>query len=917
ERSALQASNLGPGVVAVFATPEWAPTLELALGLHPDTRQVLVVHGSAPLDRSWEALARRDLAAYEQRVEVRHLARLPLDRLLEEVARLPEGTVILIGSVLSDGEGRSVGAISAVERMSQVSPRPIYGLFEPLLGHGIVGGRLLAPRAHGEKAAELALRILGGESLAPGDSADNVGSAYMFDARQLARLGIPETTLPAGSVVRFREPSLWNLYGWPFIAGLWVVAVETALIAGLLIERRRRHTAQRALAARLHFEHLLADLTATFARVRPADVEPAIDVALAMVVDVLDVDRAALAEFAPDGRSIRLTHRQRRPGVAPISSNITIQQYPWTVARMLRGECVTFARVDDLPAEADTDRHMFRAIGTRSFASVPLRVTGRIVGALRVATTRSERVWSAEFLQQLELLSEILGNALASNRAEADRREQENRFRTMADAAPVMIWMSGIDAKRDFFNKRWLEFTGRPLEDERGTGWIGGVHHDDVEQCLDAYVAACNERRNFRLEYRLKRHDGEYRSILDTGVARRTADDVFVGYVGSSVDVTEIRAAHRAVLDSSALSAAMLESLHGRVAALDARGVIVAVNQAWTNAAKDIAGLARTAVGDNYLDVCRSAAGDADGERARAAIEDVLAGRLASARVEYACPGFADARWFEMIAEPLKRPKGGVLISHVDITERRRVEEEARLQRDELARALRLTTMGELAASLSHEMNQPLTAILTSAQAARRVLDTPDPERREIIRAAVDYIIEDSKRAAQVIRRLRALFSKEHGERKPIDINEIIMDVVGLVRGDSVRRRVAMRFELAEGLPVISGDVVQLQQVMLNLIMNAMEATALADEPREVVITTLQAEPGLLRLSVRDSGIGVEAAQLEKIFEPFVSTKSDGLGMGLSISRSIVQAHGGRIWATRNADRGLTVQVEVPCEEQV
>jgi two-component system sensor kinase FixL len=110
---------------------------------------------------------------------------------------------------------------------------------------------------------------------------------------------------------------------------------------------------------------------------------------------------------------------------------------------------------------------------------------------------------------------------------------------------------------------------------------------------------------------------------------------------------------------------------------------------------------------------------------------------------------------------------------------------------------------------------------------------------------------------------------------------------------------------------------VQLQQVVLNLIMNAMEATALADEPREVVITTLQAEPGLLRLSVRDSGIGVEAAQLEKIFEPFVSTKSDGLGMGLSISRSIVQAHGGRIWATRNADRGLTVQVEVPCEEQV
>ena len=909
-------SALGPGAVAVSATPDWAATLELALRLHPDTRRVVVVHGAGPLDRAWEAQARRNLAVYEPRIEVRHLAGLPLDTLLAEVSGLPAGTVILVGSVISDGIGRTVGAISAVERMASVSARPIYGLFEPLLGHGIVGGRLLTPSAHGVKAAELALRILSGESLGPGDSADNVGSAYMFDARQLTRLGISETALPPGSVVRFREPSLWKLYGWPLVAGLWVVAVETALIGGLLIERRRRHAAQRALAARLRFEHLLANLTAAFASLRPADVEATIDAALARVVDVLDIDRAGVAEFAPDG-SIRFTHSQRRPGLTPISPSIALNEYPWTVARMRQGESVMFARVDDLPADAETDRQMFRRVGTRSFASVPLRVAGTVVGALRVASTRSERAWSAEFVQQLELLSEIFGNAFAAHRAEADHREQENRFRMMADAAPVMIWMAGTDSHHDFFNTRWLEFTGRPLEDELGTGWLAGVHRDDVDQCLEGYVAAFNERRPFRVEYRLRRHDGEYRSILDTGVARRTADDVFGGYVGSCVDVTEVRAAHRAVLDSSALSAAMLESLHGRVAALDARGVIVAVNHAWIDAADGISGLARTTVGDNYLDVCRSAAGNPDGHRALAAIEDVLAGRLASARVEYVCPGVDDARWFEMIVEPLKRPAGGVLIAHVEITERRRVEEEARLQRDELARALRLTTMGELAASLSHEMNQPLTAILTSAQAARRVMDTPDPERSEIIRTAVEYIIEDSKRAAQVIRRLRALFRKEHAERKPIDINELIMDVVALVRGDGVRRRVSMRFELAEGLPVVSGDAVQLQQVVLNLIMNAVEATALGDEPREVVVTTTQVEPGLLRLSVCDTGIGVDAAQLEKIFEPFVSTKIDGLGMGLSISRSIVQAHGGRIWATHNSDRGLTVQVEVPCEEQL
>jgi len=915
ERAALPTSDLGAGIVGVFASPDWVATLELALAIHPDTRRVIVVHGAAPIDRSWEAQARRDLAVYGRRVELRHLTGLPLNTLLSEVARLPEQTVILVGSVLSDGNGRAVGALAAVEQMSKVSPRPIYGLFESLLGQGIVGGRLLSPAAHGMKAAELARRILDGERLGPDDSADNVGSAYMFDARQLVRLGVSETALPAGSVVRFREPSLWSLYRWPLVAGLSLLGVETALIAGLLIERRRRRVIQKALAARLRFERLLADLTATFARLRPSEVEPQIDAALAKVIEVLHVDRAGLAEFAPDGRSIRLSHRQRRPGLPPLSPLLTTDHYPWTIARVLRGEWVMFSRLDDLPAEAETDREMFRLAGTRSFASVPLRVGGTIVGVLRVASVTSERAWSAEFLQQLELLSDIFGSALAQRRAEADRREQEDRFRTMADAAPVMIWMAGTDTKRDFFNERWLEFTGRPLEDELGTGWVEGVHPDDVERCLDVYLAAFNGRRTFRMEYRLRRHDGEYRWILDTGVARSAADDVFIGYVGSCVDVTEVRAAHQAVLDSSALSAAMLESLHGRVAALDARGTIIAVNQAWTDAVKDVAGLARTAVGDNYLDVCRSAAGDVDGQRALSATENVLTGRLSGARIEYACPGFIEARWFEMIVEPLKRAEGGVLISHVDITERRRVEEESLLQREELAHALRLTTLGELAASLSHEMNQPLTAILTSAQAARRVLDTPEPERSELVRTAIDYIIEDSKRAAQVIRRLRALFRKEHAERKPIDINALIMDVVGLVRGDGVRRRVSMRFELAEGLPVVSGDVVQLQQVVLNLIMNAMEATALAEEPREVVVATLQTEPGLLRFSVRDTGVGADAAQLEKIFEPFVTTKRDGLGMGLSISRSIVQAHGGRIWATRNAERGLTVQVEVPCEE--
>ncbi len=914
-RATLGNREVGPGIIGVFAAPEWAATLDVALALHPGTRRVMVVHGGSSIDREWTARAGEELAPYERRVEVRHVAGLPLEKLLAEVARLPEGSIVLVGSVLADAGGRPLGARLVVQQMTKVSARPIYGVLDLLLGDGIVGGRLLVPAAHGVKAAELALRILDGETLRFNDSVENVGSAYMFDARQLARRGISEAALPASSIVRFREASLWTLYRWPLIGGLSVVALETALIAGLFVERRRRRVAQQALGARLRFEHLLADLTATFARVRPAEVEPAIDQALSRLIDVLDVDRAALAEFTSDGRSIRLTHRQRRPGLAPISPSIPMEQYPWTVARMLRGESVTFASVDDLPAEAELDRQMFRLIGTCSFASVPLRAAGVIVGALRVAATRAERAWSAEFLQQLEFLSEIFGNALASRRAEADRREQEERFRTIADAAPVMIWMAGTDTKCDFFNKPWLEFTGRSMEQELGTGWVEGVHPEDVHHCLEIYLKAFNERRPFRMEYRLRHHDGEYRWVLDAGTPRRSADGVFIGYVGSCVDVTEVKHAHLEVLNSSALSAAMLASLHGRVAALDARGAIIAVNRTWTDAMGDVGGVVRTAVGDNYVAVCRSA-DDLDSQRAADAIEDVLGHKTTRAALEYVCKDLLGVRWFEMTVEPLRRPEGGALVSHVDITERRRADEESRQHRDELAHALRLTTLGELAASLSHEMNQPLTAILSSAQAARRVFDTAEPDREDVVRTAIDYIIEDSKRAAQVIRRLRALFRKEDAERKPIHLNEIITDVVGLIRGDAVRRSVSMRFELAEDLPAVPADVVQLQQVVLNLIVNATEATALTEEPREVTIMTLQAEDALLRLSVRDTGIGVDASQLDKIFEPFVSTKVDGLGMGLSISRSIVQAHGGRIWAVRNPERGLTVHVELPCEER-
>jgi len=175
-----------------------------------------------------------------------------------------------------------------------------------------------------------------------------------------------------------------------------------------------------------------------------------------------------------------------------------------------------------------------------------------------------------------------------------------------------------------------------------------------------------------------------------------------------------------------------------------------------------------------------------------------------------------------------------------------------------------------------------------------------------------DQAIRDAKRASEVVRHLRALFRKEHVDQQPLDINDVIREITRLLGKDLERKRLSLRLRLADDLPRVLGDVVQFQQVILNVVVNACEAMA-DDDLRDVSIETMRLDPGALEITVEDTGRGVEESELERIFDRFITSKAGGLGMGLSISRSIIQAHGGRIWATRNKDRGLTMHIEIPC----
>jgi signal transduction histidine kinase len=239
----------------------------------------------------------------------------------------------------------------------------------------------------------------------------------------------------------------------------------------------------------------------------------------------------------------------------------------------------------------------------------------------------------------------------------------------------------------------------------------------------------------------------------------------------------------------------------------------------------------------------------------------------------------------------------------VERERRRRAESRARRSLGQLAHLDRVAAMGELATSLAHELNQPLAAILANAQAARRLLAGPQPDLPEV-RASLDDIVDDDKRAAEVIRRMRALLKKEEFRPEPVDLNEAVRKVRRLLAQDAARRGVTVDVELAADLPQVRGDAVQLQQVVLNLLVNAFDAVARCPaERRRVLVRTRQQVSGMVELAVEDAGDGVPAAHLGELFEPFFTTKADGLGMGLSITRSILELHGGEIVA-QNLDRG-------------
>jgi PAS domain S-box-containing protein len=308
-------------------------------------------------------------------------------------------------------------------------------------------------------------------------------------------------------------------------------------------ERRRLEwERRRELSERLELERLVGEVSAAFVNLTGQDLGPAIHGALDQIGEALDLDRCSLYE--PSGvDDFVLTHRWSRAGEPDgLPAVSAARQFPWTVKTVLKGECAAFSSPDEIP-DAD-ERETVRELRLASRVSFPLSIGDRLLGVLCFASVRQPRRWPDGIVTRLRLIAQVFASALARERANAALQASEARFRSLADHAPVLIWVSGLDKGCTWVNQQWLDFVGQTMEHELGEGWTAGVHPDDFHPCMSSYVAAFDARRPFTIEFRLRRHDRTWRWVLASGAPNFTANGVFEGFIGSCVDVTETREAN-------------------------------------------------------------------------------------------------------------------------------------------------------------------------------------------------------------------------------------------------------------------------------------------------------------------------------------------------------------------------------------
>jgi len=486
-------------------------------------------------------------------------------------------------------------------------------------------------------------------------------------------------------------------------------------------------------------------------------------------------------------------------------------------------------------------------------------------------------------------------------RAEEALHESERELRQLIDSVPGMISVADSAGQLEYANKRLLDYTGKTLEELKGFEGLKLTHPDEEEMVKNGWLRCCALGQPYELDHRFKRFDGVYRWVHARVDPLRDAQGRIVRWYGLLTDIDDQRKAEEALRQSEHHLELLVETIPALVGRTTPEGKLDYVNRRVVEyTGLDLGQLGIQAVhrDDRYHRFLKWRHALRTGEP----WEDTY--RLRRADGEY--------RWFYQRSEPLLDRDGRVVCWYsvsFDISDNKEMEETLRGTRRKLSAAMQVATVAELSASIAHEINQPLASVVTNAQAAQTWL-SHDPPNLERTRATLERIVRDGHSAAEVVRRIRALFKEAVPVKALLDLNQIVAEVLRVLSDELRDHGIIVTTELQADLPMIAADHVQIQQTLINIVHNATEATnGVTDRAKSLLLSSRRQGEELL-IQVRDNGVGSKDPTL--IFEPFFTTKESGMGMGLSICRSIVEAHGGRVWATANEDAGMTFSVALP-----
>jgi PAS domain S-box-containing protein len=485
-----------------------------------------------------------------------------------------------------------------------------------------------------------------------------------------------------------------------------------------------------------------------------------------------------------------------------------------------------------------------------------------------------------------------------AKRAEETIRLSERELRTLVEAIPAYVGTNRPDGSVDFISQSWLDYTGFSRDQGMGWGWGSAIHPEDFDRVLTNWRAAVAAGLPVEHELRCRRADGTYHCFLYRGLPLRDDSGNVVKWYGTLMNIDALKETQSALQMREHELVGIIETIPSMLWSASPAGEVTYNNQ-------------------RVLEYCgvtleeyahRGWASflhpDDKEESAKAFFRAIQTGgsynvtyRVRRADGEY--------RWQQTRAEPLHDPRGKIIQWYglsIDIDERKRAEDHLRDTGIKLAKASRLATVAELAGSIAHELNQPLMSILANAQAAKRWLNAGPPNMTEV-NSSIERVIRDARAADETMQHIRALFKQESFDKKDVNIPDIIREVVRIVQEDPKKRDVPIKCHFEESLPAVPADQIQIQQVFINLIVNAIEALEGQQAAPMIVLRAVTDANGML-IQVIDNGPGVDDP--DRIFDAFMTTKEKGMGIGLAVSRSIVEAHGGRLWAENNKTGGAT-----------